>query len=141
MLRPRRGRLTKAAAAAAAFALLVVLGGCNPGRPLVDDDLVLLRWGHLEARQTGLLVGRLTFRGGCVGIESDQEQPWIVLWPPDTQLDRSTGVLRIVIDEVPYAEGDELQMGGGEADHQWATTLVGPVPPVCQRDQYTIAWT
>jgi hypothetical protein len=104
------------------------------------DGLVLLRWGHLDARPLGLWTGQLAFTGGCVGFEGDGGTTVVVLWPSDTRFDTSTGPLRVVVGGVPFAEGDELRMGGGEyTDRAWIEPLVGPLPPACQRDRYALA--
>ena len=60
-------------------------------------------------------------------------------WPPNGQFDASTGALRIVVDGVPFNEGDVITLGGGEVSHQRATYLVGPISPACQRDKYLLA--
>jgi hypothetical protein len=126
-----------------ALALLVCLAAaaCNPGTPIAADDLLLLlRWGHLDARPLGLMTGRLAFKGGCVGVEGGAEETVVVLWPPDTQFDASTGALHVVVNGIAFGEGDELRLGGGEAtDQAWIESLVGPVPPACQRDRYILA--
>jgi hypothetical protein len=59
------------------------------------------------------------------------------LWSSGTRLDISTGVLRIVVDGVPFAEGAELSMGGGEyADEEFVVSLVGPIPQQCRGEHY-----
>jgi hypothetical protein len=101
---------------------------------------VLLRWGRLEARPLGLMTGRLAFEGGCVGVEGAEGETVVVLWPPDTTFEESAGELRVVVNGTAFAEGDELRLGGGEAkDQAWIRSLVGPVPPACQRDLYILA--
>ncbi|MGI8928658.1 MAG: hypothetical protein ACR2H0_04235 [Candidatus Limnocylindrales bacterium] len=124
------------------LALLVCLAAaaCNPGTPVVADGLVLLRWGHVDARPLGLTVGRLAFEGGCVGVEGIAGETVVVLWPPDTQFDASAGALRVVINGIAFAEGQELRLGGGEAtDETWIRSLVGSLPQACQSDRYILA--
>jgi hypothetical protein len=118
----------------------LAVAACNTGTPLTADGLVLLRWGSLEARPLGLMTGRLAFEGGCVGVEGAEGETVVVLWPPDTTFDKSNGALRVVVNGTTFSEGDELRLGGGEAkDPAWIRSLVGPVPPACQRDLYILA--
>jgi hypothetical protein len=123
-----------------AIGLGLALAACNPGTPLHGGELVLLRWGHLDARPLGLMTGQLSFAGGCVGVEGVPGQRSVVLWPPDTRFDRSTGALRVLVEGRAFNEGDPLRLGGGGySDQAWMRQLVGPVPAACEADQYILA--
>lgn len=119
-------------------ALAIAVMGCNPGSQQTADGVTLLRWGHLEASPLGLGKGKVTLRGGCVGLEGGV-LPTVVLWPPNTQFDVFDGALRVVVEGMPFNEGDAIALGGGEVSHQRATDLVGPIPVACQRDKYLLA--
>jgi|SRR6185503_20383962 len=116
------------------------LAACSPtGHPEIVDGVVLLRWGHLEAHPAGLFSGRLSFRGGCAGVEDDSGGTQVVVWPPSARLDNSTGSLRLVIDGASFGDGEALSFGGGEyTDQAWMATLAGPIPPACRADRWVL---
>ena len=119
-----------------ALAMLVV-GGLSRGTPQIVDGVSLLRFGHLNGYPTGLFNGRISFANGCVSLEGASGGPVTGLWSSRTRLDNSTGILRVVVDGEPFAEGDELSMGGGEyADEEFVVSLVGPIPEQCRGEHY-----
>ena len=121
---------------AAAF----LIAGCSrQGVPQHLGILTLLRFGQLDASPAALYTGRVSFANGCASVEGPRGLPMTGLWPPDTRLDATSGRLLIVVQGVPFAEGDELSMGGGEyADEAWVESLVGPIPEQCRGPHYQL---
>lgn len=106
------------------------------------NGVTLLRFGHLNGYPTGLFHGRVSFANGCASLEAAPGVPVTALWSSTTRLDTSTGILRIVVDGVPFVEGEELSMGGGEyADEEFAISLVGPIPEPCRGEHYWLMTT
>lgn len=118
--------------------LVLLLAACSArGTPQILDGITLLRFGYLNGSPAALFHGRVSFANGCVSLEGAAGAPVTGLWSSGTRLDDSTGVLRIVVDGVSLAEGDELSMGGGEyADEEWVVSLVGPIPEQCRGEHY-----
>jgi hypothetical protein len=107
------------------------------GAPQIVNGVTLLRFGYLNGGPTGLFHGRVSFVNGCVSLEGVPGVPVTGLWSSGTRLDNSTSTLRIVVDGVPFAEGDELSMGGGEyEDEEFVESLVGPIPEQCRGEHY-----
>jgi hypothetical protein len=122
----------------AVLALAASMVACGPrGTPQVANGVTLLRFGQLNGYPAGLFHGRVSFANGCASVESAPGVTGTGLWSSGTRLDNSTGVLRIVIDGVPFTEGDAISMGGGEyADEDFLVSLVGPIPPTFQGERY-----
>lgn len=122
----------------AVLALAIMVGACGSrGTPQTVNGVTLLRFGYLNGSPAALLHGRVSFANGCVSLEGAPGVPVTGLWSPGTRLDNSTGILRIIVDGVPFAEGDELSMGGGEyADEEFVVSLVGPIPEQCRGEHY-----
>lgn len=122
----------------AVLGLALLLAACSArGAPQIMNGVSLLRFGHLNGYPTGLFHGRVSFANGCVSLEGVPGEPVTGLWSSGTRLDNSTGILRIVVDGVPFTEGDELSMGGGEyADEEFVVSLVGPIPEQCRGEHY-----
>lgn len=118
--------------------LAALLAACSPmGTRQVVNGVTLLRFGYLNGSPAALVHGRISFANGCASMEAAPGVPVTALWPSSTRLDMSTGVLRIVVDGVSFAEGDELSMGGGEyGDETFVISLVGPIPDSCRGDRY-----
>jgi hypothetical protein len=122
----------------AVLVLAMVVGACGSrGTPQVVNGVTLLRFGYLNGSPAALLHGRLSYANGCVSLEAAPGEPVTGLWSSGTRLDNSTGVLRLFVDDMPFAEGDELSMGGGEyADEEFVVSLVGPIPQQCRGEHY-----
>lgn len=127
----------------AALGLGVFLAGCGArGVPEVANGVTLLRFGYLNGSPTARLDGRVSFANGCASLEAAPGVPVTALWSSTTRLDTSNGILRIVVDGVPFAEGQELSMGGGEySDEEFVTSLVGPIPEPCRGERYWLLTT
>lgn len=123
--------------------LAVLLVACSPtGTPQVVNGVTLLRFGYLFGSPAGLFHGRVSFANGCASLETGPGAPVTALWSSSTRLDTSTGALRIVVDGVPFAEGEELSMGGGEyGDEEFVISLVGAIPQPCRGEHYWLMTT
>lgn len=123
--------------------LAALLAACSPrGTPQDVNGVTLLRFGYLNSSPAGLFHGRVSFANGCASLEGTTGPVVTALWSSNTRLDTSTGVLRIVVDGVPFAEGEELSMGGGEyADEEFVISLVGPIPQRCRGEHYWLMTT
>lgn len=131
-------KLRKPIASGMAFALAWLLLACGAqGRPQVANGVTLLRFGTLSGSPAALLHGRISFANGCVSIEAEPGVAVTGLWSSNTRLDSSTGLLRIIVDGVPFSEGDEVSMGGGEyEDEAFVVSLVGTIPATCRGEHY-----
>ena len=118
--------------------LAALLVACSPrGTPQAVNGVTLLRFGYLNGSPAALLHGRVSFANGCASLEAAPGVPVTGLWASSTRLDMSTGVLRVVVEGVPFAEGDALSMGGGEySDEDFVISLVGPIPESCRGEHY-----
>ena len=121
----------------------VLLASCSArGAPEVANGVTLLRFGSLNGYPAGLVHGRLSFANGCASLEAAPNVSVTALWSSTTRLDTSSGVLRVIVDGVPFAEGQELSMGGGEySDEEFVTSLVGPIPEACRGERYWLLTT
>ena len=118
--------------------LTALLVACSPrGTPQAVNDVTLLRFGYLNGSPAALVRGRVSFANGCSSLEAAPGVLMTGLWSSGTRLDMSTGALRIIVDGVPFAEGDELSMGGGEySDEDFVISLVGTIPESCRGEHY-----
>jgi hypothetical protein len=136
--RPIRRTARKWTLRGAGITLAMLVGACgSKGTPQVVNGVTLLRFGYLNGSPAALLHGRVSFANGCVSLEDAPGVPVTGLWSSGARLDNSTGILRIIVNDVPFAEGDELSMGGGEyADEEFVVSLVGPIPQRCRGEHY-----
>ena len=128
----------KAIRLGAAIGLATLLAACGPrGTPQVMNSVTLLRFGQLNGSPDALLHGRISFANGCAGVRDVQGVLATGMWSSGTRLDNTSGTLRIVVDGVSFAEGDEISMGGGEySDEDFVVSLVGPIPESCRVEHY-----
>lgn len=118
--------------------IALMLMACSArGAPQVVGGVTLLRFGSLNGYPAALMNGRVSFANGCASLVGDDGIVVTGFWSPGTHLDRSTGVLRIVVDGRSFAEGDEVKLGGGEyTDEAFVVSLVGPIPDSCRGQHY-----
>jgi hypothetical protein len=128
----------KAIRTGAAIGLAMLLVACGQrGAPQVMNGVTLLRFGQLNGSPDALLRGRISFSNGCASLRDAQGVLVTGMWSSGTRLDNMSGTLMIVVDGVPFAEGDEISMGGGEySDEAFVVSLVGPIPEPCRGERY-----
>lgn len=122
------------------MALAVV--GCAPGND-VAGGITMLRYGPMPGSPAAIATGTLRLRDGCIWLDDGEEPAAVVLWPWSAHFGAIEAPLRVVVGNVFAADGDTVQMAGGEYLDQmdFVETLVGSVPEPCRVDRYWLAST
>jgi hypothetical protein len=101
-----------------------------PRRELVNGEL---------ASMTSEIYGKLVVANGCLRLESsDDGRSYLVIWPPNYQLDVKNNEIQILDEsgQVLAVVGQEIHMGGGIGetleDNIYVTEkIIREIPPEC----------
>jgi hypothetical protein len=122
-----------------AIAALLALAGCAAEAPTPSEPQIFFPR-HASPAGTGdaaLLEGRVGFADGCLFVEVADGSRYLVLWPSDTTLGRINSLPAVMgPPDYPVEIGENLRLGGSEADRATAEELVGPIPERCALDGY-----
>lgn len=80
-----------------------------------------------------LLPGTLVVDAGCLRVQTENGDSYLVIWQPDYFLNDNDGQVEVLDrdGEVVATVGEPIQMGGGEASQFDETQLNEPVPDGC----------
>lgn len=85
-----------------------------------------------NAYMRALLIGKLVLVDGCLRVDSDDGDSYLVIWPQGFSLRANDKAIEIVDKngQLVAREGDNLKIGGGELSHI-AEYVLQPLPDNC----------
>ena len=104
------------------------LTACGGAQTLDAGDATVLVSERRSDGMTALLQGRVEVFGDCLGIAGiDNIGSVVVVWPHDTQVERSDPVTVDIPEVGTVKVGDEVQIGGGFITEAVGGPASGPV--------------
>jgi hypothetical protein len=128
-----------------AIAFAAVLAGCASD-PTPTPALSAYFPRHASPLGTGhlaLLEGPVVFKAGCIWVQSDPGDDFLILWPSNTTLGMINKLPAVLgPDRELLAEtGDVVRLGGNTVDNETAQELVGKMPKACAGEAFWVVST
>jgi len=92
-----------------------VLSACGGAEVVDAGDVTVLVGERSGDGMAALLPGRLAVVDGCLGVQSEGDAAYVVVWPHGTEVVDEDPLTISVPDDGEHVLGDELEVGGGES--------------------------
>ncbi|GAB4581616.1 MAG: hypothetical protein Fur0022_43650 [Anaerolineales bacterium] len=115
------------------FLLILSACGNNSGATLSPTPYFPQLKEEPNGYATALLMGELMLVDGCLRLDGNDGNSYLLIWPYDYSIGEENGVIQI-FDGAAQAVaqvGDILKTGGGESSLEHAQSLVASFPESC----------